>query len=241
MSNFFLGFPIHAIPGLYDRGNLIYNRLVFVTLTRLGAIYAAVGCALYPTPWQFPVGFLALGLALYGLELVTFRAICAGYPEKQLPPQKWPIEFAVFFFVANDPTNFVFDTTSDVSGPVQRYTHYLQVATRSAVALVLVVIEVSWGPYKRAWSCYKHGTPLKSYTYGYCPQYTHDWEDSWACAHEGLAGATAACRDMPESKAWSVRPPAWHVAVVMAALLYGFHAAGTLLDFRTKRMVVGMD
>jgi len=228
-SNFAFGLPSHAVVGIYDREKKPYKQLVAVSLGRLLALYSGIVTAMY-TPtffhWYIAPALIAAALGLYVAEFFIIRAIFKRSQRKHFDTDHRINEFFVYFFVAIDPTNFLFDTTAATEGNLAFYTHIAQVVVRCLVAAVLISIELVWKSYRKAWSCYLNDAPISQYTQGYCPAYTHTWHESWACAGEGITRDTAACRDMPTTGKWAERPHTFHVA---AHVLAPFHSPKSFL------------
>jgi len=238
VTNFVLAVPLHLLPGIYDRTTVAYKQLVAVTSVRLCCLYVGVVTLLYELHWSIPFGLLSASVMLYAVEFYATRVLFSRAEKVTFTTDDRVKEFGLFCLVSLDVLNFVTDSTAQTEGWVPFYTHVAQILVRSVTILVLVVIELSWKTYEKAWSCYIHGTPIADYTQGYCPAYTHDYGMSWACAAEGVAKESVTCRDMDITPAWSEKPKAWHISVFMLILLYGFHAVGLILDFKTKRMMV---
>jgi hypothetical protein len=241
VSNFAFGLPSHAVVGIYDRTKKPYKQLVAVSLGRLLALYSTIVTAMF-TPeffhWFVAPALFAASMALYVTEFFIIRSIFKRSDRKQFDTNHRINEFFVYFCVAIDPANFLFDTTATTKGNVAFYTHIAQVVVRCLLTAILISIEVVWKSYKKAWSCYLDDAPISHYTQGYCPAYTHTFHESWACAGEGITRDTAACRDMPTTGKWAERPHTFHVVALMLALLYGFHAASIVLDFKSKKMKI---
>jgi hypothetical protein len=194
--------------------------------------------AAYKLHWIIPLVLIGLSVGLYIVEFYAARVLLKRSTTKTFTPTDRLKEFGLFCLVSLDVTNFLTDSTAQKTGWVPFYTHVAQILLRCLILVVLVVIELSWKSYEKAWSCYIHGTPISEFTYGYCPAYTHDYGNSWACTSEGIAKESVTCRDMDTTPAWDEKPKAWHIGVFMLILLYGFHAVSLILDFKAKRMMV---
>ena len=193
---------------------------------------------MYKLHWVVPVALLTSSIGLYAVEFFAVRTLLKRTNTTTFTTNDRLKEFGLFCLVSLDVTNFLTDSTAQKTGWVPFYTHVAQMLVRNITLIVLVVIELSWKSYEKAWSCYIHGTPISEYTYGYCPAYTHDYGNSWACTSEGVAKESVTCRDMETTPAWDEKPKAWHIGVFMLILLYGFHAVSLILDFKSKRMMV---
>jgi hypothetical protein len=238
LFNFLFGLPAHMLPGIYDRKSRAYKQLVAITFVRICVLYIGVLSIYFTFRWIVSFTLITLAIALYGVEVYGVRTLVERSITKKFSKPNRVKEFALFAFVSLDVVNFLTDSTSRTDGWVQAYLHIVQIGIRIIIIIILVVIEITWVPYQKAWSCYIHGTSVAQYTKGYCPALTHDWANSWACAGEGVGAETLACRDTERTPAWTEKPPVWHILSFLLFILYGFHAVSLVLDFKTKKMQI---
>ena len=234
------GLPLHLLD-LY-KSSAAYGRLCLLTVARLVAVYTVVLTLVFYVPHHTPTASAiavgapaAVAAALHWLEYVAFLRICNNghHPTDRLAHQG--VERAVFLVCSMDPVNYVFDRTARTDKRLGYWVHVLQVLVRIGLAAVVVVVPLVWQDYERAWSCYGGHLDASDYNLGVCPAAEGGrYFQSWVCASPDNYDQAGCDGLPPPSASWAVYPPAFHVCALCTALLFGFHASTSVIDFHTR-------
>lgn len=91
---------------------------------------------------------------------------------------------------------------------------------RIGLTLAAVFTQIVYNDYRLAWSCYME-LPIKDYTKGYCPAYTNDYFDNFACRNAEPNNLACEGGVLPS---WKSPHLTVHICCNLVAALYAQHA-----------------
>jgi hypothetical protein len=124
------------------------------------------------------------------------------------------------------PVNFFLNIVAPRTSLEQSVYAALQVVLRVGLVLFVVIIRVAYPDYKAAWSCYM-SAPIKDYTKGYCPAYTKNYYDNFACRDSTPNNLACFGGELPS---WKNPHIAVHIATLLVAAFYTQHIITAIIS-----------
>lgn len=123
------------------------------------------------------------------------------------------------------PTNYVLNSIAVRSNTIAHVYAVCQTIVRAMLIFIIVIEAYVYEDYGNAWSCYRDD-PIKEYTLGPCPLYTHDYIHDWPCT-DNFVNNTACLGT--QSPAWMKSHWSRHGAIVGTTVLYTQHALSAVI------------
>lgn len=127
----------------------------------------------------------------------------------------------LYFVLAALPVNYMFNIVADRDTTVKLAYATLQSGLRIGLLAVLATLHWIYPLYRDAWSCYMQ-KPIAEYVHGYCPIYTQDWSDNFACRNR-VASNIACYPGQGHANNWKNPHVLVHITTLLTAALYGQH------------------
>lgn len=229
----FFYFGIYNVSGLTredinllrknPEGNEKRRRIVQIglLLLRLGATWAAI--ILFSLAWYLSKAYIVT----FGLFFLLGAIIVADLEFHILSASdckhlnlKSSAGALLFVGMSCLPTNFFLNVIEHRDTLGQIVYAQFQSFLRIGLTLAAVFTQVVYHDYRLAWSCYMN-LPLKDYTKGYCPAYTNDYFDNFACRNAPANNIACEGGVLPS---WKSPHLVVHICCNLIAALYAQHA-----------------
>ena len=125
----------------------------------------------------------------------------------------------LYFVISIMPVNFFLNVVAHRDTLGQLVFAQVQSFLRIVLALTILFVHLVYGEVRLAWSCYMEA-PLKDYTKGYCPAYTNDYYDNFACRNAVPGNIACEGGVLPS---WKSPHVTLHIAFNLLSALFGQH------------------
>lgn len=125
----------------------------------------------------------------------------------------------VYVAVACCPINFFFNIVGPRNSLEQSIYATFQSILRIGFLLTIIIVSITYPDYKAAWSCYM-ASPAKDYTKGYCPAFTKNYYDNFACRDSKSNNLACLGGELPS---WKNPHIITHISHLLLTALYAQH------------------